>query len=105
MAELFESGRPDPFYALFVRYLITVCSRLETASDVISDRFVGPVVPISLQNFMVLTRTFLEKFHPKQSEATFSTFFFQDNFRPEVISDVISGVVEGPNGIKFGDSR
>ena len=38
-------GRQDPFYALFVQYLIAFCSRKETASDVTSCRFVGPIVP------------------------------------------------------------
>ena len=57
---------------------------------------------------MTLTQTFLDKFHPKQSEAAFSTIF-QNNFRLEVVSDVISGVVVDPTDmkvrVKFGDSR
>ena len=58
---------------------------------------------------MILAYTFLEKFHPKPSEAEFSTACFQDNFRPEVVSDVISGVVVESTGMKvnvqFGDYR
>ena len=47
--------------------------------------------------------------HPNPSEAAFSTVFFQDDFRPGVGSDAISGVVVDPAGmkvsVKFGDSR
>ena len=40
-------GRPDSFYALLgsIYYLNTVCSRLETASDVVFGRFVRSIVP------------------------------------------------------------
>ena len=34
-----------PVLHTFVKYLVTFCSRLETASDVISGKFVGPIVP------------------------------------------------------------
>ena len=48
----------------------------------------------------------LEKFHPKSSEAAISTVFFRDNFRPEMIYDVISGVAADFVGmgvdVKFG---
>ena len=37
-------GQVDPFYALFLQCLIVFCIRLETASDVISGRFVEPTV-------------------------------------------------------------
>ena len=33
------------------------------------------------------------KFDSKQSEVAFLTVFFRDNFRPEVVGHVISGVV------------
>ena len=36
-------GRLDPFYA-FLQYFIAFCSRQETASDVLSGRFMGPIV-------------------------------------------------------------
>ena len=39
---------------------------------------------------------FLEKFYLKPSEASFSN---ADNFRPEVASDVISGVNIDPTGV------
>ena len=45
----------------------------------------------------------------KPSEAAFSTIFFRGNFRQEVDSDVISGVIVDPTGVKvrvnFGYSR
>ena len=57
---------------------------------------------------MVLAWTVLEKFHPKLSEAVFSTVF-PYNFRLEVGNDVISGrAIENVGmdvAIKFGDSR
>ena len=57
---------------------------------------------------MILAQTVLEKFHPKPSQPAFRRFF-QDNFRPEVVSDVLSGGDVGQIGmdiaVKFGDSR
>ena len=51
--------------------------------------------------------TDLEKCHLKPSEAAFSTVFFRGSFRPEVVSDVISGANVGQVGmdvpVKFGD--
>ena len=48
------------------------------------------------------------KFHSKQQEAAFSTVF-RDNFRPEVVGDVISGVTEEQVDmnvvVKFGDTN
>ena len=43
-------GRLDPFYAslLCSKYLTAFCSRPEVMSDVISSRFVGPVVPTTV---------------------------------------------------------
>ena len=50
-----------------------------------------------------------EKCHLKPSEAALSTAFFRGDFRPEVVSDVISGVNVGRFGldvlVKFGDSN
>ena len=61
----------------------------EAASDVIVSRFVMQIAPNKI--FVMLTKTFLEKFHPKPSEAAFSTVF-RYNIRPEVVSDAKSGV-------------
>ena len=62
-----------------------------------------PIVPISLQNFVILAQIMLEKFHTKPSEAAFSSFFAY------VAGDVISAVVLDQIGsdvhVKFGDSR
>ena len=58
---------------------------------------------------MNLARTFLEKFHPKSSEAAFWTVFFLYNFRLEVDNDAISGAGVDNVGmdvaIKCSDSR
>ena len=55
-----------------------------------------------------IAQTVIEKFHPKQLEAAFSTFFCY-NFRPEVVSDVVSSLGVEQVGmdvcVKFGDSR
>ena len=57
---------------------------------------------------MILALVVLEKFHPKPSQAAFSTVFPYD-FLPEVENDVISGMAVDNVGmyvpIKFGDSR
>ena len=49
------------------------------------------------------------EFDPKPSEAAFSTVFFRCSFRPEVVSDVISGTVDQDVGMdvraNFGNSR
>ena len=52
----------------------------------------------------------VKKFNPKSSEAAFSAVFSNiDNCRPQIASDVISGVSLGYVGVdvraKFGDSR
>ena len=73
-----------------VQYLIAFCSRLAAASDVISVMSVGPIVPDKWLKFVIVAETILEKLHPKLSEAAYSTVFC-GNFRPQVISDVISG--------------
>ena len=44
MAELFDSLPTAPVLRTFAQYLIAFCSRLETASDVISGRFVGSII-------------------------------------------------------------
>ena len=92
----------------FVQYLIAFCSRLEATSDLISGRFVGTLIPNNRVKFGdPLARTFLEKFNRKPSESAFSTDF-RGSFRPEVVSDVISGRIVDPTSvklhIKFGDS-
>ena len=61
-----------------------------------------------MQNVVVLAQTVVDKCHPKPSEAVFSTVF-RYNFRPKLVTDVISGVaienviVDVP--VKFGDYR
>ena len=49
----------------------------------------GRLCSIIVQNIMILAWTVLEKFHPKRSEVVFSAVF-PYNFRPEVVSGVIS---------------
>ena len=59
----------------FVQHLIAFCSLPEAASNVISGRFVGPIVHDSPVNFVILAQIVLEKLHLKPSEAEFSTVF------------------------------
>ena len=51
----------------------------------------------------------LNKLHQKPSDAAFSTVIFRDNFPPEAVSDVISGMAVQDVGMdecaNFGDSR
>ena len=44
-------GRPDPFYALFIQYLITFCSQPETVSDVLFGRFLAGYVAAHKPDF------------------------------------------------------
>ena len=68
----------------------------------------GPTVPNEHVKFGGPCTHLLEKFNPKPSEATFSTFFC-DNIRPDVDSDVISGAdakqVSIDVRVKLSDSR
>ena len=56
-----------------------------------------------------MAQTVLEKFHPKPSQAAFSTVLNVDNCQPDVDSEIISGAVVGPTSmkvrIKFDNSR
>ena len=74
----------------------------------ISSRFVGPVVPGSSVKFGDPRLNLSRKLHLKASEAAFS-MAFPDNFRAEVVSDVISAMITEPTGVKvrvkFGDCR
>ena len=58
---------------------------------------------------MIFESTVLEKFHPKPSEAVFSTVFFRYNFRLEADNDIISNASGDYVGVdvrvKLGDSR
>ena len=76
-----------------MQYSFSVCSRPKAAIDVISGMLAGLVVPDKCLKFRdPRLHTVLEKFHPKPSEAAFSTGF-RNNFRPHVVSEIISGVV------------
>ena len=58
-----------------MQYLIASYSRPEADSDVVSGRFVGPVVLDKCVKFGGPRLNRLVKFHPKPSEAAFFTFF------------------------------
>ena len=55
---------------------------------------------------MIPALTVLEIFHPKRH---FRRIFFRDNFRPEVVSDIVSGAAVEQVGtyvsVKCGDSK
>ena len=109
MAAFLDSLAGGPVLRTFVQYLIAFCSRPETASDVISGRFVGSIVPNKhVTNLVIVAKTALEKFHLKLSKAAFSTVC-RDNFQPDVGCDVISGMHVEKVGVdvrvNLGDSR
>ena len=64
-----------PVLSIFLQYLIAVCSWTETASDIISGSFVGPIVPDKHVQFPDprLKSSRFETFHSKSPEAAFST--------------------------------
>ena len=70
--------------------LIAVYSRQEGSCSVISEAFRRLNIPDTLQNFVILAQTVLEKFDPKPSEAALS-IYVRDDSRPNVASNVISG--------------
>ena len=82
------AGRIRFTHHFCAEFIITFCSRLDTASEVVSGRSVGPIV-IDKQEELRDPRLNLSREIPQESVGG----FFQDNFRPEVDSDVISGVV------------
>ena len=75
MAELFDSLPAGPVSRTFAQYLIAFCSRLEVASDVVSGRFVTPIVPDKCVKFGDSCLNFLE--NPKPLEVAFSKVFSQ----------------------------
>ena len=93
-----------------MQYLIAFYSRPESAGDVISDRFVAPIVHNKRVKFRYLVKTIFAKFHPKPSEASFSAIFRTlIIFQLEEANDVIPRVVVEPCGMKvpvqFGVSK
>ena len=92
-----------------MKYLITFSSLPEVTNEVISRRFVRPIVLDKVLKFVIFTRTVLGKFHQKLSEAVISTVLFRYNFRPEVDNYVVSGVAVDYDDVdvrlQFGDSR
>ena len=84
--------------------------RQEVASDVISGENVGQVgldVPVKFDDY---NSNGSRDIHQRiRRMGHFRPFFNFDNCQPEVVTDVISGVVVGPMGVtaraKFDDSR
>ena len=75
-----------------MQYLITFCSQLEEADDVISGGFVGPVV---LDKCVKFHDPSLKRSQEILTEAVGGwnfDCFFTYNFRPEADNDVILGV-------------
>ena len=90
--------------------LIAFCSRLETASDVVSGSFLGPIVHDKLVKFCDSRFKHCREILP---EAFGSGIFYRfenfDNCQPEVASDAISSKTIQYVGVdacaKCGDSR
>ena len=76
VAELFHSLPAAPNLRTFVQYLIAFCSQHETASDVISGKFVKPIVPEKCAKFPdpCLNRS---QEIPLEAEAVFLTVFLR----------------------------
>ena len=81
-------------------YLIVFCGRPETASDVISGMFVGPIVRNIRVKFCNRRLNGSREIPPEAvGGAIFGRFLNADNFRPEVASDVIFSVFTEPTGV------
>ena len=70
----------------FVQFLITFCSRLEAAGDVISDRFVGPFVLHKRVNIHDPILNASGEIPPEAVEGGISPY----NFRADVDNDVMT---------------
>ena len=77
----------------FVQYLIAFCNQLETASDVISARFVRLTVPDKCVQFCYPHLNCSGEIRPKAIGCSiFGCFSNIDICRQEVAGDVLSGV-------------
>ena len=74
MAELFDSLLVTPVLRTFVQYLIAFCSRQQTASDLISGKFVRLIVP---DKYVEFGDPRLNHSQEKPSEVAFSIVFLQ----------------------------
>ena len=83
--------------------------RPETADDVISGAFVGPVVLDKLVKFHDCSLNRSREIPPEAVGCGIFDSFFPYNFRPEIHNDVISDAIVDNVGVdvcvKFGDSR
>ena len=87
--------RSDPFHAIFVQYLNGFCNRPEAASDVVSARFVRPIVSDKCVKFRDPGfKPFLRN-STRSHQSRYFQHFFCNNFRLKVISGVISSVAVG----------
>ena len=107
MAELFDSLAGRTVLCTFVQYLITFCSRLEAADDVISGTFVGTVVLHKCVKFHDPTLNGSREIPPKSiGGGIFDRF--PHNLRMNVDNGVISGMAMDNVGmnvcVQFGDS-
>ena len=110
MAESFNSLLAAPVLRTFVHYLISFCSRPETACDVIFDKFVRLTVPSECVKFRDPRSNRSGEIRPNAVRCgIFSHFANFDKCRPEVAGDVTSSVALDCVGMnvcaKFGDSR
>ena len=98
----------------FVQYLIAFCSRQEATSNVISSRFVGPVIPDNSVKFGDPLINLSPEIPPEAIWDGIFDGFFRCSFRLEVVTDVISCANVGQVGmavllkllmpVKFGDT-
>ena len=75
-----------------MQYLIAFCTRLEAAIDDISGRFVWSIVPDRQVKFCYSRTNRSREMPPEAVGGSIFEGFIRDNIRPEVASEVISGV-------------
>ena len=106
MAELFDSLQAGPVLRTCVQDSVAFCNRPETAGDIISGRFVGPVVFDERVKFHDPRLNCSEESQPKAIGCgIFGRFSNADNCRPEVTGDILSGVVANNDNSKLNSGR
>ena len=75
-----------------MQYLIEFCSRLEAASEVISNNCTKPIISNECVKFIDSRLNRSPEIPPNAIRGGIFDCFFRINFRPEVVSGVISGV-------------
>ena len=87
-----------PVLYTFMQYSIAFCSRPEAANGATSGIFVGPIVANKNAKFDGHRTSGSRKISPEGVGGGIIDVF-RHNFRPEVVSDVVSSVIADPTGL------